>query len=342
MFANFPMNSALGGVSMDCVVVGHVSLNKKRAKKNLQKIAHGPAATKRASVTPQASTTPAVVSAEPKIPKQTIAKPQPILAKPLPLIQEPALSTVFTSLPEGVLGQILGDLGSIGAMAAAGRDLKQQVWEDASFWQLKLGSAAAAPREAFRTKTFKLDGEWLMDFAEFTHTAAPLAMLERALEITQGLMPVDKQAGRFMELLCNAVRKCDATDASFDLLDTIGLKVAQKEGTVFAAHCLDDLSAAREDLVERGILQRLDEQVDVDVFDPFEEPAQPEPQAWIVDGPLPELLLTPAKPAEPALDERSTDDESDDEEYYSVCDDEDVALGKHVAGLQDDFLDLLR
>lgn len=322
---------------MDCVVVGHVSLNKKRAKKNLQKIAHGPAATKRASVTPPASTTPAVVKAEPKRPTQVL-KPQPVA----PLPQEPALATVFTSLPEGVLGQILGDLSSIGAMAAVSRDLKEHVWDDASFWQLKLGAAASKPREAFRTQTFKLDGEWLMDFAQLIHTAGPIESLERALAITQGLMPADKHAGRFIELLCDLVRKCDATDAAWDLLDAIGLKVAQKEGLVFAAHCLDDLSAAREDLVEAGILQRLDQQVDLDQFDPFEEPAQPEPQAWILDGPLPELLLTPAKPAEPALDERSTDDESDSEEYYSVCDDEDVALGKHVAGLQDDFLDLLR
>lgn len=340
---------------MDCVVVGHVSLNKKRAKKNLQKIAHG-APAKRVSETPKACSTPAVAPAPKTQPKiEQVQALQPVAA---PLPRPDALATVFTSLPEGVLSQIVGDIGSIGAMAAVSRDLKQQVWEDAGFWQCKLGRAASEPREQFRTEHFQLGEEWLLDFAQLAATAQPLAVLKRGLLIAQGLMPQDQFASRFVELLCQVVRKCDATDEAWDLLDAIGFKVAQKEGTVFAAHCLDDLSAAREDLVEHGILQRLDAQVEMDTFDPFEaEEPQPEPQAWVVDGPLPELVLTPAEPAKPldlALDERSTDDESDGEEYFSVCDDdEQVALElqeleeqqaatKLHLGLQEDFLDLLR
>lgn len=354
MFANFPMNSALGGVSMDCVVVGHVSLNKKRAKKNLQKIAHG-APAKRVCETPKACSTPAIAPVPKAQPKIEVQAPQPVAA---PLPRPDALATVFTALPEGVLSQIVGDLSSIGAMAAVSRDLQQQVWEDAGFWQCKLGRAALAPREQFRTETFQLGEEWLLDFAQLSATAAPLSVLKRGLEIAQGLMPQDQSASRFVEMLCQVVRQCDATDEAWDLLDAIGLKVAQKEGTVFAAHCLDDLSAAREDLVEHGILQRLDAQVEMDTFDPFEaEEPQPEPQAWVVDGPVPELLLTPAEPAKAldlSLDERSTDDESDSEEYFSVCDDdeqvalelqelEDQAAGaKQHLGLQEDFLDLLR
>lgn len=351
------MNSALGAAfSNDCIVVGHVSLNKKRAKKNLQKIAHGAdssIAAKRVSVTPKASTTPAPVAFRAAEPKAIQAKAIQVPRKALAPVVTEVLPTCFAQLPDGILGAIFSDLSSVGSCAAVCRDLRRTVWDCDGFWHTMRGMVAPSPaREAFRLARFGLEGDWVSTFADFARTASPVSVLEEAVRVAGGLMaPERRSSSVFIALVCDATRRCDASDTVWALLDSLGLKVAVREGAVFAASALDELGVAREDLLEKGILARLDAQVDdMDAFDPFEQVELAPQEEWVVDGPLPALIFgagevsepEPAKACESDAD-RSTDDESDDEEYYSVCDDEHVEYAsKHDALLQDDFLDLLR
>lgn len=195
---------------------------------------------------------------------------------------------------------------------------------------------------------------------------APLAVLTRASRLAGGLTCVERgEAGLFIEAVCTATRRADGGEKVVELLDIIGLKVAQREGRVFHREALEHIGEAREDALETGILARLGAAVDADMeaaFDPFEpETVVPvvQPAAWIVDGPLPELILNiPAEAAKPrSTPKRWADMDSDDEDmdstdceddadFFSAADDEEFSSSpmskKLGSDFAEDFLDLLR
>lgn len=199
----------------------------------------------------------------------------------------------------------------------------------------------------------------------FAQTEEPVLALEKAARLAGGLTVEEcKDSDLFIESVCVATRRADETEQVVELLYTVGLKVAVREDKVFRKEALDRIGDAREDVLEKGILARLDAAVyrDMDAaFDPF-EPEAPAPAPWVVDGPLPELVLdTPAETPAPRQkkslktcwadmdsdDESTTDEDRSDDDFFSadgsLCDEEEfLGSNKVAADFADEFLDLLR
>lgn len=363
----------------DCVVVSRVSLNKKRAKRNLQKIAHSnvpvPAApAKRMAPTPTQQPRKVVESRPTPTPERRQVEVRAV--KPVELRVQPVqpvklqvhapkveLQTVFSTLPDAVLANIFGDVAAAGACAVVCRDLHRTIWENDGFWHALRGSCTGTfAREAYRRWTFGLDGDWAQRFLSRASTEDPVLVLQTAARLAGGLTPCERQeSDLFVEAVCIATRRAEETDQVVELVDQLGLKVAQREGPVFAPAALDRIGDAREDVLEKGILARLDAAVDADMdaaFDPF-EPDTPAPApAWVVDGPMPELVLnTPAEAPKKAkavtrwadMDEDSDDEDmcEPDQDFFSpegslADDDEFLGSKKLGADFADEFLDLLR
>jgi hypothetical protein len=360
------MNEQVGcDFNFDCVVVSRVSLNKKRAKRNLQKIAHTNTVPARQTQTqPARPTQQRMTVPEPRPAERQVARAVlPVPAKTI-TVQQAALSTRFSALPDAVLSCIFSDVAAVGACAVVCRDLHRTVWSNDTFWHGLRGlDTGKLARESYRRWTFDLDGDWAMRFMAFAQTAEPVKALERAARLTGGLTVVErKESDLFIEAVCVATRRADETEQVVELLDTVGLKVAQRENTVFRTEALDRIGDAREDVLEKGILARLDAAVDRDMdaaFDPF-EPEAPPPAPWVVDGPVPALVFdTPAEQPKPRQrkslktcwadmesDDESTTDEDDDDFFSadgSLADDEEfLGSTKVAADFADEFLDLLR
>jgi len=260
------------------------------------------------------------------------------------------------ALPDTLLAHVCSDLSTVGCCAAVCKDLRTAVWDSDDFWHALRGAAGASPaREAYRLARFNLEGDWISRFGEFALTADPAAVLREGAYIAGGLCLSDGHGAAFVASLCACVRRAEPTDELWDALDALDAKVAS---SVLRGA---ELACARADLLEQAVVAQLDAVMDEEMDVHFEfEVNWDTYEQWVVDGPLPALLLGPIDvPAPPSkgfseedlwrfFDDDKAQVECDDldlddldwDDFFSV-DGDAAELSKELAALQEDFLECL-
>jgi hypothetical protein len=318
-FARMPANLLPAGD--DIVVVGRISLNTKKAKRNLTKIADqnarkvmencghvAPTPAPRAQRNP-----PSAPEAPVQRTSQRTRKPRskPAVAvgtvcavsQVVPVDQAPAVQ-LLVDMPDAVLAHLFlfTDVQAVGRVATSCHTVYAVMGAQSLVWSALGGMQglvlrASVPREAFRQALFGLEGNWFKAFSDFAASGEPQEVLQEADYLTGGMVAVDRgQAHGLAKLVAAAATRCDADLDAAAAMVLSTLKKVEARPEVFTRSSQLAVREAHLDLRERAVLARL-AQDDAPTFDYFEEElAAPETTEWEDAEPVEKPLdLEPAE-----------------------------------------------
>jgi hypothetical protein len=295
-FARMPSNLIPTG-SDDIVVVGRISLNTKKAKRNLTKIAdqnsrkvfeNSRYEAPKASIpsknwtqdTPNRSTSQRSRQRT-KAPVRTLAKVQ---SAPVEPVEQTATVQLLVNLPDAVLAHLFlfADVSALGRFATTCHTVHAVLGAESAVWSALGGMRglvmrASIPREAFRQAHFGLEGTWLPAFTEFAASGEPQEVLHEADFLTGGMVAANRsQAHSLVQVVASAAARCtvDLDDAAAMLLST--LRKVESRPEVFNRASQLAVREAHLDMRERAVLERL-AQDDTPTFDYFQTEEDEEP-----------------------------------------------------------------
>merc|ERR1719331_2782529 len=260
----------------DIVVVGRISLNKKKAKKNLVKIAENNVEKVEAAC--GVSAKPAKASAQ--SPQRELQKPRRD-RKPAPRSRPAQRSAVslldvqpegpFAELPDTIFATFFTFSGVAGAgrMASASRDLAALLGAQSPVWSYvgcSMGAPLLAdpPRDSLRRWIFGLEGTWWLAFSAYATDAPGAEVLHEVDYLVGGMVATDrKHAQAMVKIVQEAATRCDDWEAGAGFLLSITKKL-EARSEVFSRSCLLNLR-------EGGVLQRLADMDDGPTFDYFQD-----------------------------------------------------------------------
>jgi hypothetical protein len=285
-YARNQMNSAPQGYD-DIVVVGRISLNTKKAKRNLVKIAE--------KNYDKAEATFAKPTQRPRRPRKNTSAPtctQIVERKAQPSVE------LFAEVPDGVLAAVFlfADTPTVGRMARTCRGLAVLLGPECAVWA-NIGAGMGAPmfsvspRDSLRRWIFGLENGWHPAFSAYAVDADACEVLHECDYLIGGMVATDrKDAASLCKIIQDASDRCLDSDAGCGfLLTTVAKMEARPE--VFSRNAVVGVKEANLRLRERGILQRITELDDAPTFDYFQE----------VDEELPWEDSEPAKEIDPAV-----------------------------------------
>jgi len=267
----------------DIVVVGHISLNKKKAKKNLMKIAE-----KNVEKVESAcgiSVKAAPVAAPTAVQTSRAPKPRrngkPAARSALPPAATRALvqpEGPFAELPDTIFATffIFSGVAGAGRMASACRDLAALLGAQSPVWShvgCGLGAPLLAepPRDSLRRWIFGLEGAWWPAFSAYASDAPGAEVLHEIDYLVGGMVATDrKHAQAMVKIVQTAATRCEDWEVGAGFLLSIAKKF-EARSEVFSRSCLLTVREAHMDLRERGVLQRLADIDDGPTFDYFQD-----------------------------------------------------------------------
>jgi hypothetical protein len=268
----------------DVVVVGRISLNKKKAKKNLVKIAEKNVEKVEAACGLSVKPLPAPV-AQPTS-QRTPQKPR--RTKPVQRLRESQRSLVSLVQPEGPFAELpdtifatfflFTGVAGAGRMASASRDLAALLGAESPVWShlgCGLGAPllAAPPRDSLRRWIFGLEGAWRPAFSSYASEAPGAEVLHEVDYLVGGMVATDrKHAQAIVKIVQEATTRCEDWEAGAGFLLSIAKKF-EARSEVFSRSNLLMVREAHMDLRERGVLQRLADIDDGPTFDYFQDAA---------------------------------------------------------------------
>lgn len=314
-FARMPANLLPAGD--DIVVVGRISLNTKKAKRNLTKIADQNAHKVmencgHVTPAPRAQRNQSVVAEAPiqrtsQRTRKPRSKPAAVYAvsQVVPVDQAPAVQ-LLVDMPDAVLAHLFlfTDVQAVGRVATSCHTVYAVLGAQSAVWSALGGMQglvlrASVPREAFRQALFGLEGNWLHAFSAFADSGEPHEVLQEADYLAGGMVPVDRgQSHSLAKIVAAAATRCatDLDNAAALLLSTLTKVEARPE--VFNRSSQLAVREAHLDLRERAVLERL-AQDDAPTFDYFEdEAAEAAPEALEWEDPEPGEKALDLDPAE--------------------------------------------
>jgi hypothetical protein len=270
--------------SDDIVVVGRISLNTKKAKRNLNKIAdHNARKVVETFAYDQAHEANRQMKPRfgydkvPEADRQTKSRSR----KPrggksndsalvvsqtrrqvTPVTQTSRSVHLLLDLPDAVLAQLFmfTDVAALGRLSMSCHTVHAVLGAQSEVW-CALGSMqglvlrASVPRTAFRQALFGLEGNWLAAFSSFATSGEPLEVLHEADYLAGGLVAAEKsQAPALVQIITAAAARCtvDLDEAAARLLGTLRKLEARPE--VYAAKSQRAVREAHLDLRERAVL----------------------------------------------------------------------------------------
>lgn len=297
-FARIPSSFFPTGTD-DIVVVGRISMNTKKAKRNLTKIAdqnsrkvfencgyatsqsaqkdvpsqHSSASTNQRTRKPRTKAPPA---------GRTLA-----VVQQSKMVEQTATVQLLVNLPDAVLAHLFlfTDVPAVGRFATTCHTVHAVLGANSAVWS-GLGTMqglvlrASVPREAFRQAHFGLEGNWLAAFTAFATDGEPQEVLHEADFLTGGMVAANRaQAHALVQLVISAASRCtvDLDEAAVMVLST--LRKVESRPEVFNNKSQLALREAHLDLRERAVLERL-AQDDTPTFDYFEEEQVDEVAEW--------------------------------------------------------------
>lgn len=271
----------------DIVVVGRISLNSKKNKRNLVKIAE--------KNYDKAEATFAKPAQRPRRPRKNTSAPtctQIVEREAQPSVE------LFAGMPDGVLAAVFlfADTQAIGRTARTCRGLAVLLGAESSVWA-NIGAGMGAPmfsvspRDSLRRWIFGLENGWHSAFSAYAENAEACEVLHECDYLVGGMVATDKKdAASLCKIIQDAADRCvDSDRGSGFLLTTIAKMETRPE--VFTRNCVAGVKESNLRLHERGILQRITELDDAPTFDYFQE----------VEEELPWEDLEPAKEIDPAV-----------------------------------------
>lgn len=199
---------------------------------------------------------------------------------------------------------LFSDVANVGRSAAACRQLRACLWDEACFWrafalpcveQVPPGGSAATLRRVFRKWLFHLDGDWAWKFRGLVEEArlaqfGPdfLRLLSDAGYLVSGLMPEDRgpAVGDFAQTVCQLLAEYNPTmQDERKAASTLVNRICQRRD-VFAVALIENAEEAYDLSVERCVADQLDMgDDDHDPFaDVFERESQDDVQHGMEDG----------------------------------------------------------
>jgi hypothetical protein len=271
----------------DVVVVGRISLNKKKAKKNLMKIAEKNVekveaacgvSVKKTHASQPAQSQPAAQLAVQPYGQRASAKPR--RAKPVTRSKLAPLAGLgpFAELPDTIFATFFMFTGVAGAgrMASSCRDLAALLGAQSPVWSyvgcgLGAPTLAEPPRDSLRRWIFGLEGAWLPAFSAYASGAPGAEVLHEADYLFGGMVTTDrKHAQAMIKVVQEAATRCEDWEAGAGFLLSIAKKV-EARSEVFSRASLLAVREAHMDLRVRGVLQRLADIDDGPTFDYFQD-----------------------------------------------------------------------
>jgi hypothetical protein len=286
----------------DVVVVGRISLNKKKAKKNLVKIAENNVQKVEAAcgIAMKPALAPAAQPASQAAAPRTAQKPRQ-RQKPAPRsrpAQRPLdLALVqpegpFAELPDTIFATffVFSGVAGAGRMAATCRDLAALLGAQSPVWSYvgcNLGAPLLAdpPRDSLRRWIFGLEGAWLPAFSNYASDAPGAEVLHEVDYLVGGMVATDrKHAQAMVKIVQDAATRCEDWEAGAGFLLSIAKKL-ETRSEVFSRSSLLMVREAHMDLRERGVLQRLADIDDGPTFDYFQDADETAPvDEFLWDG----------------------------------------------------------
>jgi len=288
----------------DVVVVGRISLNKKKGKKNLVKIAEKNIEKVESAcgfAVKPVPAAPAAAQAVRSAPREVFQKPQPRRARQgAPRAPRPAQRSIADLVPEGPFAElpdtifatffIFSGVSGAGRMAATSRDLAALLGARSPVWSYVgcgLGAPLLAepPRDSLRRWIFGLEGAWLPAFSTYASDAPGAEVLHEVDYLVGGMVAIDrKHAQAVVKIVQVAATRCEDWEAGAGFLLSIAKKI-EARSEVFSRNCLLNVREAHMDLRERGVLQRLADIDDGPTFDYFQDAEETAPvDEFLWDG----------------------------------------------------------
>jgi hypothetical protein len=304
--------------SDDIVVVGRISLNTKKAKRNLNKIADQnarkvvdtwydnvpePKSRSGYDVVPEADRQTKSRSRKPRGAKSNDRALVPVVSSGrtvTPVTQTSRTVHLLLDLPDAVLAQLFmfADVSALGRLSTTCHTVHAVLGAQSEVW-CALGAMqglvlrASVPRTAFRQALFGLEGNWLAAFSSFAASGEPHEVLHEADYLAGGLVAAEKSQGpALVQIITAAAARCttDLDEAAARLLAT--LKKIEARPEVYAVKSQRSVREAHLDLRERAVLERL-AQDDAPTFDYFHE-EEVEELDWEEEPGVKALELDPA------------------------------------------------
>lgn len=294
-YARNPVNFAPQGHD-DIVVVGRISLNPKKAKRNLVKIAEKNYDKAATTMHNKVEATFAKPSQRPRRPRKAQA---PARAHTEIVVQKAQpTAEMFAEVPDAVLAAIFlfADTPSTGRMARSCRGLAVLLGAESSVWaHIGAGMGApmfsVAPRDGLRKWIFGLEAGWHAAFSAYALNADATEVMHECDYLVGGMIATDrKEVDSLCKIIRDAADRCLDTDRGSGFLRTT---IAKMEGRseVFSRNAVAGVKEAGLRLHERGILQRITELDDAPTFDYFQD----------VEEDFPWEEAEPAKEIDPAV-----------------------------------------
>jgi len=270
-YARNPVNFAPQGHD-DIVVVGRISLNTKKAKRNLVKIAEKNYDKVEALSKPSQPRN-APNNRRPRKAANTHARTQEIVVH-----EAQPCAEMFAAAPDAVLAAIFlyADITSTGRMARTCRGLAVLLGPESGVWaHIGAGMGApmfsVSPRDSLRRWTFGLEAGWHAAFSVYAGTADATEVMHECDYLVGGMVVADrKDAGSLCKIIQEAADRCLESDRGMKFLQTTIAKMEVRP-EVFSRNAVAGIKEASLRLQERGILQRITELDDAPTFDYFQE-----------------------------------------------------------------------
>jgi len=278
MYAPTPPTSLPFGFD-DVVVVGRISLNKKKAKRNLVKIAekHVEKVEATCGISVKAAQPAAQLAVQPIPQKSRRSKPRSTPTQ-RSFVEMVKSETHFSTLPDTIFATFFTFSGVSGAgrMASASRELAALLGSQSAVWSyvgcnLGAPSLGNPPRDSLRRWIFGLEGAWWPAFSSYARDAPGCEVLHEVDYLVGGMVAAErKHAQALAKLAQDAAMRCDDWEAGAGFLLSITKKLEARP-EVFSRSCLLVVREAHLDVQERGVLQRLADIDDGPTFDYFQD-----------------------------------------------------------------------
>jgi len=274
-YARNPVNFAPQGHD-DIVVVGRISLDTKKAKRNLVKIAE-----KNYDKASTAMHCDKVETfAKPQRPRRPRKAPSNAPARTQQIVEHKAqpAAEMFATTPDAVLAAVFlfADITSTGRMARTCRGLAVLLGPDSGVWAhigAGMGSHmfSVAPRDSLRRWIFGLEAGWHAAFSAYALNGDATEVMHECDYLVGGMVATDrKEVGSFCKIIQDAADRCLDSDRGSEFLQTTIVKMEARP-EVFSRNSVAGIKEASLRLHERGILQRITELDDAPTFDYFQE-----------------------------------------------------------------------
>lgn len=275
-YARNTMNFAPQGHD-DIVVVGRISLNPKKAKKNLVKIAEKNYDKAATAMNDKVEATFAKTSQRPRRPRKAQSN-APARTQEIVVSKAQPSVDMFANVPDAVLAAVFlfADVPSTGRTARTCRGMAVLLGSQSGVWAhlgAGMGSPmfSVAPRDSLRRWIFGLEAGWHAAFSAYAKEADATEVMHECDYLVGGMVAADrKDAESLCKILRDAADRCLDSDRGSGFLQTTIAKMEVRP-EVFSRNSVSGIKEASLRLHERGILQRITELDDAPTFDYFQD-----------------------------------------------------------------------